>query len=89
MAFSSDLSKAGTPPDHLHVEAEVTFEKIDAGWTVVSSALTVLGQVPGATDESFASLAEGSRDGCPLSRALKGNVRLSVDATLEDEDHEH
>jgi len=89
MAFSSDLTKAGTPPDHLHVEAEVTFEKLDAGWTVVSSALTVLGQAPGATHESFTSIAEGTRDGCPISRALQGNVKLSVDATLEEEDHQH
>jgi organic hydroperoxide reductase OsmC/OhrA len=28
-------------------------------------------------------LAEGARDGCPISRALKGNVALSVEATLE------
>ena len=25
MAFSNGLAKAGTPPDHLHVEAEVAF----------------------------------------------------------------
>jgi osmotically inducible protein OsmC len=89
MAFSADLARAGTPPDHLHVEAEVTFDKLEAGWTVVSSALTVLGQVPGATHESFHSIAEGTRDGCPISRALLGNVKLSVDATLEEEDHQH
>jgi lipoyl-dependent peroxiredoxin len=89
MAFSSDLAKAGTPPDHLHVEAEVTFDKIDDKWSVVSSALTVLGQVPGATHESFTAAAEGARDGCPVSRALAGNVRISVDATLEAEGHQH
>ena len=89
MAFSADLARAGTPPDHMHVEAEVTFDKLEAGWTVVSSALTVLGQVPGATQESFNSIAEGTRDGCPISRALMGNVKLSVDATLEEEDHQH
>jgi osmotically inducible protein OsmC len=89
MALSGDLGRVGTPPDHLHVEAEVTFEKLEAGWTVVSSALTVLGQVPGATHESFQKAAEGARDGCPISRALMGNVRLSVDATLEEEGHEH
>lgn len=89
MAFSADLGRAGTPPDHLHVEAEVTFDKVDDRWTVVSSALTVLGAAPGATHESFTKVAEGTRDGCPISRALQGNVRLSVDATLEEEGHEH
>lgn len=85
MALSGNLGRAGTPPDHLHVEAEVTFDKRDAGWTVVSSALTVLGQVPGATHESFVRAAEAAKDGCPISRALAGNVALSVDATLEEE----
>lgn len=83
MAFSSDLTKAGTPPEHLHVSAEVTFDKLEAGWTVVSSALTVIGRVPGSSHEAFSAIAEGTRDGCPISRALAGNVALSVEATLE------
>ena len=28
--------------------------------------------------------AEANRDGCPISQALKGNVALSVEATLEE-----
>ena len=84
MAFSADLGRAGTPPDHLHVEAEVTFDKLDDGWTVVSSHLAVIGRAPGASQESFEQVAAGTRDGCPISRALAGNVKLSVDATLEE-----
>lgn len=84
MAFSADLGRAGTPPEHLHVEAEVTFDKIETGWTVVSSRLIVLGRVPGCADADFTRLAEGARDGCPISRALAGNVALSVEATLEE-----
>ena len=30
----------------------------------------------------FAAAAEAAKDGCPISQALKGNVELSVDATL-------
>lgn len=86
MAFSGDLGRAGTPPEHLHVEAEVTFDKLETGWTVVSSHLTVIGRAPGATAESFDAIAEGTRDGCPISRALAGNVAISVDATLETDD---
>ena len=83
MAFSADLGRAGTPPEHLHVEAEVTFDKLEEGWTVVSSALTVIGRAPGATAESFDAVAEGTRVGCPISRALAGNVAITVEATLE------
>jgi osmotically inducible protein OsmC len=83
MAFSGNLGRNGTPPEHLHIEAEVTFDKLEAGWSVVSSALTVIGRVPGCTEEAFQAAAEAAKDGCPISRALSGNVALSVDATLE------
>ena len=83
MALSSGLAKAGTPPRQLKVTANVTFDKTDAGWGVKSSELVVRGVVPGATPESFRAAADAAKDGCPISRALKGNVELSVDATLE------
>lgn len=83
MAFSADLGRAGYTPDELHVEAEVTFDKLEGGWTVTKSALTVLGHVPGISAEEFDRVAEGTKDGCPISRALAGNVAMTVDATLE------
>lgn len=83
MAFSSDLAKAGSPPLHLDVASEVTFDRVDGKWTVVSSKLTVRGRVPGIDQARFREIAEGAKEGCPISRALKGNVALSVEATLE------
>ena len=82
MAFSGDLNRNGTPPDQLNVSAEVTFDKLDK-WTVTTSKLTVRGRVPGIDAAKFREIAEGARDNCPISRALKGNVELSVDATLD------
>lgn len=83
MAFSSNLAKAGHTAERLDVRADVTFEKQEAGWAVKSSHLTVRGRVPGADAETFSQAADAARDGCPISRALKGNVQLSVDAALE------
>lgn len=83
MALSGALARRGTPPEHLDVSAAVTFDKTDAGWRVVSSALTVHGRVPGIDADGFRAAAEETRDGCPVSQALKGNVALSVEATLE------
>lgn len=83
MAFSAGLGRAGTPPERLHVTCEVTFDKLEAGWTVISSALTVRGVVPGISEADFVAAAEAAKDGCPISRALAGNVALSVDAALE------
>ena len=82
MALSAGLGRAGTPPKRLEVSAEVTFQQIEGGWKVASSALTVRGDVPGIDLAAFAEAAEGAKDGCPISGALKGNVDLSVSAEL-------
>jgi osmotically inducible protein OsmC len=87
MALSNALGRAGTPPDHVHVSATVTFDRVDDKWTVTRSELDVVGSVPGMSDEDFDAVAEQAKDGCPISRALVGNVELSVNATLEDEEH--
>ncbi len=82
MALSAGLGRAGTPPQRLEVTAEVTFDRVDGGWRVTSSRLTVRGQVPGIDQERFRQAAEAAKDGCPISQALKNNVALSVEATL-------
>ncbi len=83
MALSGALGRAGTPPESLAVSAAVTFDKGDDGWRVTTSALTVRGRAPGATAASFAEAAEATRTGCPISKALIGNVELSIEASLE------
>jgi len=82
MALSAGLAKGGTPPKTLEVTSTVTFDKVGADWTVVSSDLQVTGVVPGLDAAGFAKAAEGAKDGCPISRALKNNVKLSVKSTL-------
>ena len=82
MALSAGLGRAGTPPESLEVSASVTFQQVEGGFKVASSALTVKGKVPGINAQAFQEAAEGAKDGCPISGALKGNVELSVDATL-------
>lgn len=82
MALSFGLAGAGKPPKKLEVSAAVTFDKVEAGWRVTSSAITVRGNVPGLDAAAFRKAAEEAKDGCPISQALKGNVKLSVEALL-------
>ena len=84
MALSFGLGQAGTPPQNLEVSASVTFDNVEGGWRVISSALTVRGRVPGIDAATFRQAAEEAKDGCPISQALKGNVALSVETTLEN-----
>ncbi|MFL5646137.1 MAG: OsmC family peroxiredoxin [Chloroflexota bacterium] len=83
MALAGRLFRAGTPAERLVVSADVTFDKLDAGWRIVSSALKVVGRVPGMSADDFAKEAEAAKDGCPISNALNPSIALSVEATLE------
>jgi osmotically inducible protein OsmC len=85
MALAGGLARAGTPADHVHVSATVTFDKVGDSWTVTRSELDIVGTVPGLDEAGFEAAAATARDGCPVSRALAGNVEISVHATLEDE----
>lgn len=83
MALSSTLSKAGTPPDRLAITADATFDKVADAWTVTTMKLSVVGKVPGSDAAKFGAAAKAASENCPISRALKGNVRVEVEARLE------
>jgi lipoyl-dependent peroxiredoxin len=81
MALSHALSEAGHVPERLDVSTTVTLS-LDNGPKVSSSHITVRGVVPGIDADAFAEAAEGAKDNCPISGALKGNLELTVDAQL-------
>ena len=45
--------------------------------------IVVRGKVPGVDQDAFSAAADRAGEGCPISGALKGNIDISVDATLE------
>jgi osmotically inducible protein OsmC len=78
MAFSNMLAKAGTPPTRLVTSADVTFQP---GEGITGIHLTVEGTVPGIDGDTFASVAEEAKTGCPVSQALKA-VPITLSAKL-------
>lgn len=82
MALASRLAKNSTPANQLDVRAEVTFDNASGGWKVTTSKLSVRGDVPGIDAATFQRLADDAKDNCPISQAIKGNVEVSLDATL-------
>ena len=81
MALSGALARAGNPPESLETSAVVTFST-EGGAHISKVVLTVRGTVPGMSEEDFASTAAQAKDGCPVSKALAGNVDISLDAAL-------
>lgn len=84
MAFSNTLTEAGHKPNDLNVTSKVGLEpKSGGGVEVTTSALTVRGHVPSLSQDEFADFANQAEQACPVSNALRNNVRISVDATLD------
>jgi osmotically inducible protein OsmC len=82
MALSAGLAGGGTPPKRLETEATTAFEKVGEGFRLTSISLKIEGEVEGLDEEGFRSAAEEAKENCPVSQALKGNVEISVDASL-------
>ena len=82
MALSSTLAGGDTPPNQLETSAVATFGKTADGFSLTTMKLTVIGDVPGISADQFSEAAAAAKDGCPVSNALKGNVEITVDATL-------
>jgi len=79
MALSHGLAQAGSPPEKLDVKATATFVP---GTGITEMRLDVVGTVAGIDEAAFIEAAEGARDNCPVSGALKGNVQITLDARL-------
>ena len=81
MALSNTLAEGGTPPERLEISAVCTFDVDNV--KVSSVDLDIRGHVPGMDAESFQSAVEQADQGCPVSNALRGNVEIRVNASLE------
>ena len=84
MAFSNGLSKAGHKVERLNTSAEVEFVP---GTGITTITITTVGHIHGIDAAEFQKEAEAAKEGCPISKALHGNVTLTLNARLDVEHH--
>jgi len=78
MALSAQLGTAGITPESLETTASLSFDKLDAGWTVTKIHLDVAARIPGVDKNAFQKAAENAKAGCPISRLLKAEITMSA-----------
>ena len=81
MALSAELGKAGTTPESIRTTANLTMERLDAGWTVTAIHLDVTARIPEGDKAKFDAAANSAKTGCPISRLL--NTNITLEARLE------
>jgi lipoyl-dependent peroxiredoxin len=82
MALAAGLAGAGARPKKLESEARTTFDQVGDGFGITKMELSIRAEVDGIDEEGFQEAAEGAKENCPVSQALKGNVEITLDAAL-------
>ncbi len=82
MALSAQLAEAGIKSERIETKATITFEKLEAGFTITRSHLDVSVRAPGAERGKFEQAAEKAKTGCPMSKVLRAEI--SMEARLVD-----
>lgn len=82
MALSGNLERAGFAPTKIETDAACTVEKAGDGFKITKMLITTTATVPGLEDAKFQEIATATKEGCPVSTALKNNVQLDLDARL-------
>ncbi len=71
MALANDLDQAGHKPERIETKAEVILEKSDPGFAITRILLKTRGKVQDIDKGKFLEIADGTKNNCPVSKALK------------------
>ncbi|MDQ3673716.1 MAG: OsmC family peroxiredoxin [Gemmatimonadota bacterium] len=82
MALAASLEKAGTPATRVETTAACTVEAVPGGFGITKMKLNVQATVPKIDKVKFEQFANETKEGCIVSKALKGNVEITLEARL-------
>ena len=81
MALSHTLAGQGNAPEHLTVDAVCTLD--DQQLKITTVDLNVQGRVSGLDADGFEDAARQAEQICPVSNALRNNVDIRLNTSLE------
>jgi lipoyl-dependent peroxiredoxin len=82
MALSAGLSGAGFKVKSVKTTDKVHIDKVGDGFTITKIEVSCDAEVEGVDEKKFQEIAENTKKGCPVSRALTG-VEFILKATLK------
>jgi osmotically inducible protein OsmC len=79
MALAHALDQAGNTPEKVETIAEVSLGKGEEGFAISEILLKTSAKVSGLDNKKFLEIAEKTKKGCPVSKALTGTtIRLEA-----------
>lgn len=82
MALSADLGRAGHQVESVETTATVQLDMSGDAPTITEIVLDTRARVPGIDADELRSVAEGTKQNCPVSRALAAVPAIEVNAEL-------
>ena len=78
MAVADGLGDEGITPEKLETVATVTLSTESNEPEVTQIQLKIMGNLPGADEETFKKVANTAKENCPISRLLNADISLEV-----------
>lgn len=82
MALSVGLEKAGATPGRIRTSAVVHLERQDEGFAITTIELDTEVEAQGIDNAAFQDVAEETKKGCPVSKALAAVDTITLSARL-------
>jgi lipoyl-dependent peroxiredoxin len=84
MSLAGELTRDGSPPEHLDVTATVTLDQVEDGsHQIVASELLARARVTDIDDEALERIAQRASEGCTFSKLINASGTVTVNAILE------
>ncbi len=81
MAMSGGFEDNGSKATSIDVKSTVSLEPDGDGFSITKIHLTVSASAPNIDEATFQKIAQETKDGCPVSKVLKG-AEITMDAKL-------
>jgi lipoyl-dependent peroxiredoxin len=83
MAFNVALSRNNINAKSIETKSVVEILPAQGGgFAITESVLTCTVEAPGADAAKLREIGEGAKNGCPVSKALKDNIKISLELTV-------
>lgn len=83
LMVASEMAKAGLRDEYVRTESELTLEEKKGRWDITEIKLNVVASVPEIHAKKFQHVAENAKIKCPISRALKIPIKMTVKEEVE------
>ena len=83
LMVAREMAKVGLKDEYVRTESQLTLEEREKHWEITGIQLNVVASVPEVHAKKFQHAAEHAKAMCPISRALKVPIKMTVREELE------